>query len=390
MKIIKTLHLSKAIQRKGHGLSAMVCWGLIAFFLVAYAFASYESATVWSQSTGVLIRLGANYAPMTLYGQEWRLLTQIFIHSNIVHLLANSLALWAVWKRSTMVFRTDTQLYIFLVCGVISGWIGATHQASFVNGGASGAILGLLTAIVGWSIARSYIKHEIKKAIAWFPAVVVVVVIIASFLLPGLDIYANLSGAAVGLCIGLLINSKSEKEHTVVTAILLTGVTVALLCTAIIVTRPSQEKTLRFQRDLVSLKVIKFIHDTDKKIEDNMKILWDLESIEASKAVNPAAIKNESTWRLQWQLQVVQPLERNAVMAAGVPAKPNDLYFLHLHLLQQYTVSKLQEALLLERGPSQVDTAGTSGVALRKRIVELSSQMKELSEKEFLKVVFLK
>lgn len=396
--MITNSHVSNMGQRKGRGLSALVGWSLIAFFLVSYAFASHESGTVWSQSIDALIMLGANYAPMTLYGQEWRLLTHIFIHSNIFHLLVNALALWAVWKRSAMVFHTGTQLYIFLVCGVISGWVGVAHQSSFVSVGASGAILGLLTSVVGWSIARSYIRHEVKKAIAGFPSVVLLVVIIASFLLPGLDVYANLGGALAGLIFGIFISSKSEKEHSVGMAIVLTGVTIALLCAAIIFARPSEEKTLRVQRDIVSEKVIESIHETDKKVEETMKILWDLESIEAGKAVNPAAIKNKSDWRFQWHSQVVQPLERNAAVAAGVSAKPNDFYFLHLNLLQQYTVSKLQEARLLERGPGQIDTVGTSGNALRQRIIELNSQMKALSKqepskagsKEFLKVVYRK
>lgn len=379
--MITNSHVSKSGQRKVHGFSALVGWSLIVFFLVFYAFASHESETVWSQSSDVLIMLGANYAPMTLYGQEWRLLTHIFIHSNIFHLLVNSLALWAVWKRSAMVFHTGMQLYIFLVCGVISGWVGVAHQASFVNVGASGAILGLLTSVVGWSIARSYIRHEIKKAVAGFPAVVLLVVIIASFLLPELDVYANLSGALAGLLLGIFISSKSEKKHSVVTTIVLTGATIALLFAAIIFTGPSEEKTLRVQRDLVSEKVIEFIHETDTKVEDAMKTLWDLESSEAGNSVNPSAIKNELDWRFQWYSQVVQPLERNVALAAGISARPNDFYFLHLNLLQQYTVHKLQEARLLERGPGQIDTVGTSGNALRQRIIELSSQMTALSER---------
>lgn len=396
--MITNSHVSNVGQRKVRGFSALVGWTLIAFFLVSYAFAAHESDTVWSQSIDALIMLGANYAPMTLYGQEWRLLTHIFIHSSIFHLLVNSLALLAVWKRSAMVFHTGTQLYIFLVCGIISGWVGVAHQSSFVSVGASGAILGLLTSVVGWSIARSYIRHEVKKAVAGFPAIVLLVVIIASFLLPGLDVYANLGGALAGLLLGIFISSKSEKKHSIVTAIVLTGMTIALFFVAIIFARPSDEKTLRVQRDLVSEQVIESIHETDKKVEETMKTLWDLERSAASEAINPSAIKNKFDWRFQWQVQVVQPLENNAAVAAGVSAKPDDLYFMHLNLLQQYTVFKLQEARLLERGPGQTDTLGTSETVLRQRIIELSSQMEALTErepskagsKEFLKVVYQK
>lgn len=387
-------------KRKARSWSAPVGWALIAFFVISYAFAAFEGSSVWSQSPEAMIMLGANYAPLTWYGQEWRLFTHMFLHSNVFHLAVNSLALWAVWKRSAMVFHTGTQLYIFLACGVVSGWVGATQQFASVSVGSSGAILGLLASVVGWSIARSYIRREVKKAVAGFPAVVLGVVMLAGFVLPGMDVYANLGGALAGLFFGMFISSKSEQEHGVVTGIVLTGVTIALLCGAMVFSRPSEEKMQRVQREQVSERAIEFIHETDRKAEEAMKRLWDMEALdtEAKTELKPGARidprvaaetkaqagalagKNERAWRLQWHKQVVIPMERNASMAASLQAKPEDVYFEHLHLLQQYTVARLQEARLLELGREQIQTIGTPGSELRQRIVDLNMKMEALGK----------
>lgn len=370
--------VDNAVHRKSRW-SVLVGWLVIASFVCFYGFALKQNSTLWSQSSDVLIMVGANYAPLTLYGQEWRLFTHIFIHSNVFHLLVNALAFFFVWRRSAMVFHVGTQLYIFLGCGFIAGWVGAAYQFSAVSVGASSAILGLLASVVGWSIARNYIGHDIKKTIARFPAIVVSVVMTASFLLPGMSVYANLGGIVAGLLFGIFSSSKSEKEHGAIAATALMGVTVALFCGAMVFARPSEEKTLRVLRDRVAEKVIENIHETDKNVEDTMNTLWGTENPEANKAVNVAS--NEQAWRVQWQLQVVQPLERNAAVAASTPNKSNDLYFSHLNLLQQYTASRLQEARLLELGHEQANTS-TSAMVLRQRIIELSSQMKTLSERK--------
>ena len=40
-----------------------------------------------------VLRWGADYGPLTLQGQPWRLVTNVFVHFGVVHLLANMVAL---------------------------------------------------------------------------------------------------------------------------------------------------------------------------------------------------------------------------------------------------------------------------------------------------------
>ncbi len=366
------LYSSNVDKRHAHALSDVVGWAVMSFFVLTYIFSAYEGQALWAQSSDALIMLGANYAPRTWHGQEWRLFTHMFLHSNVFHLLVNSLAFWAVWRRSAMVFHGGTQLYIFVVSGIISGWVGASHQFDSISVGSSGAIVGLLAAVVGWSVGRTYIRKEVRKAIAGFPALVLVVVCLAGLFLPGMDAYANIGGALAGLVFGIFISSKSEEEQGLVTAIVLCGVSVALLCAAMVFSRPSVEKMQQVQREQVSDRALEYIHETDKQVELAMKALWGM-PVETEKTASSLS------WKQSWHTQVIAPLERNAAMAAGLSAEQEDVHFAHLMLLQRYTTARLQEARLLERHREQVHRIGDAGPRLREKIVLLNQQMEALT-----------
>ena len=366
------LYSSNVDKRHAHAWSDVVGWAVMSFFVLSYIFSAYEGQALWAQSSDVLIMLGANYAPRTWHGQEWRLFTHMFLHSNVFHLLVNSLAFWAVWRRSAMVFHGGTQLYIFVVSGIVSGWVGASHQFDSISVGSSGAIVGLLAAVVGWSVGRTYIRKEVRKAIAGFPAVVLFVVCLAGLFLPGMDAYANIGGALAGLVFGIFISSKSEEEQGLVTAIVLCGVSVALLCAAMVFSRPSVEKMQQVQREQVSDRALEYIHETDKQVELAMKALWGV-PVETEKTASSLS------WKQSWHTQVIAPLERNAAMAAGLSAEQEDVHFAHLMLLQRYTTARLQEARLLERHREQVHRIGDAGPRLREKIVLLNQQMEALT-----------
>lgn len=102
-------------------------------------------------SDALLCRLGAlNATAVAEHGQWWRLLTVMFLHGGVVHFALNSWALWLFGPTLEYVLGRGRFLALYLV----SGFAGAA--ASFALGrteigvGASGAIFGLLGALVAF------------------------------------------------------------------------------------------------------------------------------------------------------------------------------------------------------------------------------------------------
>lgn len=71
-----------------------VTLGLIAIHLAVFLLMVLAAGS-WHQPTRKqLILWGANYGPLSLAGQPWRLLTSVFIHAGWIHLLMDALYLY--------------------------------------------------------------------------------------------------------------------------------------------------------------------------------------------------------------------------------------------------------------------------------------------------------
>jgi membrane associated rhomboid family serine protease/Flp pilus assembly protein TadD len=102
-----------------------------------------------SPTSANLIDWGANFAPYTLTGQPWRLLTSCFVHIGIIHIAFNMWCLWSLGALAERLYGRVTFACVYLLCG-ISGSIGSVlwHTIPTVSAGASGAIFGIAGAVI--------------------------------------------------------------------------------------------------------------------------------------------------------------------------------------------------------------------------------------------------
>jgi rhomboid protease GluP len=102
-----------------------------------------------------LIRWGADWGPLTLTTQPWRILTSNYVHAGILHIGLNMWCLWNLGALAERIFDRWTYILTYTACG-LAGSIASLRFHPVTPGvGASGAIFG----IAGALIAALYLGH---------------------------------------------------------------------------------------------------------------------------------------------------------------------------------------------------------------------------------------
>ena len=121
---------------------------LIAASSVVYLFSALLSQSLSDMDMQVLVDMGALFGPLTvLKGEWWRLLTAMFLHGGMTHLLMNMFSLYLVGRGAEMYFDTKSYLSIYFFSGIIGGLVSLYMHPVSVGVGASGAIFGVFGAL---------------------------------------------------------------------------------------------------------------------------------------------------------------------------------------------------------------------------------------------------
>jgi rhomboid protease GluP len=129
-------------------------------------------------------------------GEYYRLLTSIFLHADVLHLLSNMYALW-IFGRS---LNPLVMLPIFFVSGIVGNILSFLFN-KMPSVGASGAIFGL----VGYILALSF-QYPILSGSS-FDLIFFVVISFIFASIPGsrIDIYGHLGGVLAGFILGFVL-----------------------------------------------------------------------------------------------------------------------------------------------------------------------------------------
>ncbi len=90
-----------------------------------------------------LLNWGANYKPSTTDGQWWRLLTNIFMHGGLIHVVANMSGLLFIGIILEPLLGKTKYLLLYLATGIVASLASIWWYDATVSVGASGAIFGL-------------------------------------------------------------------------------------------------------------------------------------------------------------------------------------------------------------------------------------------------------
>ena len=111
-----------------------------------------------------LIAWGANFKSLTLDGQYWRLLSNVFIHIGIIHVIVNMYALIYIGLLLEPFIGRKNFIISYLVTGLAASVTSLWWHDIVISAGASGAIFGLYGVYIAL-ITTNLLEKEIKKKI---------------------------------------------------------------------------------------------------------------------------------------------------------------------------------------------------------------------------------
>lgn len=101
-----------------------------------------------------LVRWGANFGPMTMQGEWWRLFSSNFAHFGIVHVLCNLWVLQDLGRLLERMLGGTACLLLYIITGVASQLAGLYVHPEVTSAGASGAIFGLFGALMAFLLTQ--------------------------------------------------------------------------------------------------------------------------------------------------------------------------------------------------------------------------------------------
>lgn len=95
-----------------------------------------------------LLKWGANWGPLSLGPQPWRVLTSNYLHIGIIHIFFNMWCLLNLGALAERVFDRWTYILIYTASGLAGSLASLWWHPTVIGAGASGAIFGLAGALL--------------------------------------------------------------------------------------------------------------------------------------------------------------------------------------------------------------------------------------------------
>jgi len=153
-----------------------------------------------------LVRWGANFGPLTVSGQWWRLLTCVFIHGGLLHIAFNMWCLWDLGRLAESVYGHWTFGAVYLITGLAASLASLIWNPVILSVGASGAIFGIAGALIAsfylgeFSLPRAALSGMLRSVVVFVGYNLFFGAVIART-----DNAAHIGGLLMGLLLGALI-----------------------------------------------------------------------------------------------------------------------------------------------------------------------------------------
>lgn len=175
---------------------------LITYLLILACTIMHVIVTIKGSTNAAYLALGANFGLFVKNGEIYRLLTYAFLHGSLIHLLVNMYSLYVAGSQIENNFGKIRFLVIYFISALTGGLLSVVFNKDIISIGASGAIFGLLGALVYFGFHfRLYLKDALQTKI--IP--IIAMNLLIGFMVSGIDNACHIGGLIGGFLAAMAV-----------------------------------------------------------------------------------------------------------------------------------------------------------------------------------------
>ena len=197
---------SKKMEKVFSNKKPIVTYILMGICIIAFLI------TIVSPDGNAILNMGANVYSKVREGEIWRIVTCMFLHLGITHIVLNMYSLYIVGSKIEDFFGKKKYLLIYFLSGLSGSLLSIGLRHDIASVGASGAIFGLFGALIyfGYSY-RGYIGSIIRSQIV----PIVIYNLALSFIIPGIDVLGHIGGLIGGVLSASMLGTIENKKYDI-------------------------------------------------------------------------------------------------------------------------------------------------------------------------------
>ena len=190
--------------------TAYVNTAIIIINVLCFLYLELQGST---ENAGFMLAHGAMFAPLVVdHGQYYRLVTSVFMHFGVSHLMNNMLVLFVLGDNLERALGHVKYLIFSLLCGVGANLVSMTVNlmtgSLSVGAGASGAIFGVVGGLVyAVGVNRGRLEDLTSRQLG----VMILLTLYHGFTSMNIDNAAHIGGLAAGILLGILLYRKPRR-----------------------------------------------------------------------------------------------------------------------------------------------------------------------------------
>jgi|GEM_PF-1621970 len=174
---------------------------LIALNLIVYILMVVSGVNFFSPTPADILAWGGCNSVTILSGEPWRLVTAMFVHFGILHLLMNLYALYDLGKTLEVIVGKARFILAYLATGIFGGLVSQVwHLGTYsVEAGASGGVFGIIGVLIALLTTKLF-PEEVRT-----PYLKRILGMVAVNLFYGMQATVNMAAHTGGLVSGFIL-----------------------------------------------------------------------------------------------------------------------------------------------------------------------------------------